>query len=853
VRRLASVALLLALAGAPSPAALAGDSGPASRVVVVKIDGLPPGAVARYVRRTAPRTGRSVLPWIDRLFFASGVRFENFYARGASLSEPSWAIIDTGQHGIIKGNYEVDRNTGAADYYLGFMSYYYDVFKARRVYPPSVEALDAARTPMISDAFRYEERETGLQLNRRGTKFYDLLSVGLQPVTGPIRERLGDLVVGVDLRRAFDTATRDAFFKALRDPSIRYVEFYSPNVDEALHDDSSEKTLLAELRELDRVLGRAYAAVVESGTADRTIFAVVSDHGMTYDLGGQYSQGVNLVEYLTRRPFCANNVMAHDGPRAKYSLKGSIFKPWIVGSVVTPSAEPFVAGRPDRVTCAVDYDGNERAHLQLRSPDLNRLELLVGALRSGRREAAERAALAVVERRRAAWSAEAAEIRAEIAALRRLGAAAAAELARVGDVLAARRRAGAKDEPALGPYEGLASVNAKDRTSDLEQRENELRAMQWRYARLEEQYAERCESLELRASVRTADALVEAPADKLFGAFDLGDRPSAADLASYPAGLREVALDDAGALDEQRSFETVNYLEALTGLRVRNGARAELGAAPVAFCAVALPVSDAARRAAAAGLLAPADAASATAAYLLYGSARDQLVVFVRAPAGAEAALLAVPVTGFRADAGSVAFDAGEWRAGLPLGLFEDPALDTRGEDRLAWLSSYHADREWLAAAHETANGLGVPALVEVLSPFHRDAFAAAAAADATEDARLLRRLELRRRDAAMPDLFVHAAPHWNFDVKDFNPGGNHGGFGRQSMHAVFWIRGGERTGVAAGPLAVATPYDGLDFAPTILEAAGVTVNGRLPAELVRAGFRPYPGRVASEALRRAE
>jgi hypothetical protein len=102
-------------------------------------------------------------------------------------------------------------------------------------------------------------------------------------------------------------------------------------------------------------------------------------------------------------------------------------------------------------------------------------------------------------------------------------------------------------------------------------------------------------------------------------------------------------------------------------------------------------------------------------------------------------------------------------------------------------------------------------------------------------------------------DLFLHAAPHWHFNVKDFNPGGNHGGFGRQSMHSVFWLNGGDGTRVPQGPLVVARPYDALDFAPTVLEAAGVTSGGKLPEDLVRAGFGPFPGRVAVEALKPGE
>src|SRR4051794_12482128 len=108
--RVLVVALMLSLA---APTAPAGQAAPPTRLVVVKFDGLPPALVDRFVRRTDARTGRSVLPWIERLFYSSGIRFDDFTCRGASLSEPSWTILDTGQHGVIKGNFEVDRNSGA--------------------------------------------------------------------------------------------------------------------------------------------------------------------------------------------------------------------------------------------------------------------------------------------------------------------------------------------------------------------------------------------------------------------------------------------------------------------------------------------------------------------------------------------------------------------------------------------------------------------------------------------------------------------------------------------------------------------------------------------------------------------
>src|SRR3954463_11300759 len=83
----------------------------AKRVVILKVDGLQPDIVDSFVRERDPRTGKSLLPWIENVFYERGSRLENFYVRGMSLSGPSWSMLDTGQHLQIKGNVEYDRLT----------------------------------------------------------------------------------------------------------------------------------------------------------------------------------------------------------------------------------------------------------------------------------------------------------------------------------------------------------------------------------------------------------------------------------------------------------------------------------------------------------------------------------------------------------------------------------------------------------------------------------------------------------------------------------------------------------------------------------------------------------------------
>src|SRR5689334_12838769 len=72
---------------------LSAHAAEAKRVVVIKVDGLPQDTVERYVRARDPRTGKSLLPWFEHVFYEGGTRLENFYVRGMSLSGPSWSIL----------------------------------------------------------------------------------------------------------------------------------------------------------------------------------------------------------------------------------------------------------------------------------------------------------------------------------------------------------------------------------------------------------------------------------------------------------------------------------------------------------------------------------------------------------------------------------------------------------------------------------------------------------------------------------------------------------------------------------------------------------------------------------------
>ena len=119
------------------------------------------------------------------------------------------------------------------------------------------------------------------------------------------------------------------------------------------------------------------------------------------------------------------------------------------------------------------------------------------------------------------------------------------------------------------------------------------------------------------------------------------------------------------------------------------------------------------------------------------------------------------------------------------------------------WLNGWHEEREWLHAVHRTKYSNGVIGLYE---QFHR--------------VPLNDKFQDHRRRIAQTDMLIFANDHWNFNVRSFNPGGNHGSLLCVSTHSVLMLAGGEGTGIKRG-VVVEDPYDSLSFMPSILHLMG--------------------------------
>ena len=793
------------------------------RVVVIKIDGLPYEMVDRFARETDPETGKSRLPWFDHVFYENGTRITNFYVRGMSLSAPSWSLIDTGQHLQIKGNVEFDRAMLHAYDYLNFIPFYAQQATGGSVDMPGTEVLDSVGVRLLLDAYDSYERVQGYQLYQRGPRLATLKNAGEEHfLKHPVRLAT-ELLSGFEVRSiVFDQAERELEAK-LNDPRVRYLDLLAMSFDHTAHHNNDRESHLEVLRELDAVVGRVWTAIEKSPMAAETALIIVSDHGFNTD-ERVISQGFNLVKLLGSAAGGGHHVITKRRLLLDYSLKG--VNPLVPPITTTASQSYYLNGQSlDYPTALLDFDGNERAGLHLRNSDLNMLHILLQQLQRKDispplRNALTEAFFSELGRGRSRWQSDLDQFSIELAALQRA---------------LVKQRALCESQP--------KTFSQADR--DLNRDDNARRvctlAAQW--TAFEKGY---------RGYVATMRKLLSLPReqfdpfhvkiDEVIPKGAMGQSNTIYDLQNYvvaPAPGGPVITRD-GSLDMERSFLRLNYFSLMAGQAVRNNVQPNVSSHPVDFVALRIPRET----------IAPAlsdDLRPDDDAVWLYSGPDRQALILARGEAEGQLRLRYLPIANLTQDAcGQVHFDRADWQAGLPLRMLEDARLNQPLADRTAWLSDWHTDVEWLQALHKTQYSNGLVGLHEQFTLFPApgsDVNAQGLAADE----RLLHSFVRRQRRLVETDMLIVANNHWNFDVRGFNPGGNHGSFFRISTHSTLLFAGGERTGIPRG-LAVSEPYDSLSVAPTIFALTGSLQSDNSPSDVLsRRGFMKFPGRVIFE------
>ena len=791
----------------------------ARRVIVLKVDGLAYDMVDRFANERDPRTGKSRLPWFDYLFYERGTRLTNFYVRGLSLSGPSWSLLNTGQHLQIKGNVEYDRLTLHSYDYLNFFPFYLNNALSRREDMPGVEVLDDLEIPMLIDLYPADQRYQSFQLYQRGVR-WSTLSRGLTNHFSS-RELLSEWAGGFGLRGVLTDQQERELIGRLSDPCQLYLDYFTSDVDHMTHHNRDAASKLAALQSLDALIGRIWTTAERSPLADETVLVVVSDHG-TNSNERIYSQGFSLIELLGSASGGGHHVVTKRRPMTDYSVKG--LNP-LIPLVITPSRSSYYLKdqQDDYPTAVLDFDGNERASLHFRDSDLNLLQrLLIELRRKDLAQPVRRAALetffGTIEKRRPEWTEALRDIREELAALQNVAE-------REGAIVRASKKKWTEAEKDVGH-----DKQARRDAARVDQMEADVR-----------EYGEFARALgNLLAVTREGFKAGRLDVSSVIPRRSMGFANTIHQLQNYVVGLNSegLVLKSDGSLDFEKSFKQIDYFSALRGARVRNNVQPEVGNRPIDWTAARIP------RASLTGNFREEDLPDDDAIWLYAGPDR-QVLILSRYRWG-QLELRYVPVANLTQGAdGAVRFDRGNWGPGYPLKLWEDEALSVSLPNRDAWLDEWHTEFEWFHAVHETEYSNAIIGLNEQLERHSMNEYERESGR--TREEVLVRRFRMRQRQLVEADVLVLASNHWNFDVRGFNPGGNHGSFFRPSTHSTLMFTGGSRARIPQG-LAIAEPYDSLSFAPSLLALVQGTGGGQISqVRMTAVRFGQLPGRVIKE------
>jgi hypothetical protein len=793
----------------------------AKRLVLIKIDGLPQRLVNEFANEIDLETGKSRLPWVKHVFYENGARLNNFYVRGMSLSAPSWSMLDTGQHLQIKGNVEFDRLTLHAYDYLNFIPFYFENILQKHVDMPGAEVLEELGTPLLIDAYPHAERYQGFQTFQRGvhwTTFKKSVKTRLERFRGT-QEVIDEWTVnGMELRNFIQDQLEKEMIEKLSDPAVRYLDYYTTDVDHRTHHNRDRESQLAAIREIDAVIGRTWTAITKSSLAKDTVLALVSDHGTNTD-PNIISQGYNLVKLLGTPAGGGHHVITKRRLMMDYSLKGVY--PFVPLITTTTDDSFYLKGQStDYPTALLDFDGNERSAIHLRNSDLNVLHILLQQLKSTKLNANTRGAatdlfFAVIDRNREDWQRLVKELTEELQVLHGL-------IEKQQTVVAALPKKWTKEDLDAG----------RDQDAHREAAHLAL----WDEA--ERGYRKYLPTLtSLLALSRAGFNPAKIKIEELIAKGGMGQANTIHQLQNYVAGLSPAGLvmSPDGTVDTAKSFIRVSYFSLIRSVTVRNNVQAGVSNEPIDFVAVRLKLEE----------IAGLEDKDVDEVVWVYKDDARQALILSRTDPGSGLMLRYLPIKQLTQSAdGRISFTQIEWRDGLPFRLWEDPKLRTPDE-REVWFRQWHTEHEWVAAIHRTDFSNCIVGIHEHFS-HHVTRATDIDEPGITSDERLLRRFHKRRRRLVEPDLFIHASNHWNFDVRGFNPGGNHGSFYRVSTNSALMFAGGDNTGIPRG-IAIEEPYDSLDLIPTLLQLTGDADQGQPGPELAQKGFSRFAGRVIRE------
>lgn len=234
---------------------------PNPRIFIVKVDGLNADLLFRTMDEVDRQSGKSKLPWITHVFRENGTVFRNFYTRGISLSAPSWSMLDTGRHTVIRGNVEYDRYTGYVYDYLNFFPFYIGNARTHQEDMPGVQVMDRAGIPLVIDSYAYPEVFQSFQLFQRGVHWGTLQGILGKNLLSKSLLSLVENGSGPSANELLADQTEKDLLVAMQTPAIRYLDDYTGDLDHEAHATNQPAALLDRLERLDALVGRIWTAI----------------------------------------------------------------------------------------------------------------------------------------------------------------------------------------------------------------------------------------------------------------------------------------------------------------------------------------------------------------------------------------------------------------------------------------------------------------------------------------------------------------------------------------------------------------------------------------------------------------
>jgi hypothetical protein len=125
------------------------------RLVILKVDGMGQDQLMAALEKRDPGDRQVAIAVAAANLCRTRHHLRKLLHPRYQPQRPSWSMLDTGHHLVIRGNVEYDRFTGEVYDYLNFFPLYIGYARQRQVDMPGVEVLDRAGIPLLIDHFQY--------------------------------------------------------------------------------------------------------------------------------------------------------------------------------------------------------------------------------------------------------------------------------------------------------------------------------------------------------------------------------------------------------------------------------------------------------------------------------------------------------------------------------------------------------------------------------------------------------------------------------------------------------------------------------------------------------------------------